>query len=320
MTAPHRINGIGLGERINFTLDDGREIIITATMLTPEHAEELLKLNTRNRPMNNSAAESIRADICDGAWQFTGDTIKIATDTDGRRFLADAQHRLMAIVKAGLTVPVIIVENLDPEVTDTIDQGRPRKVGDILRMSYGRENLKNESAIAAAASVMLVGNGTPKPSRRQVAEYANANFETLDAWCSWAKSISDESPRVNVGGRRFAAALSAAPTAALAMHMTDSGGDFKLVTDFFKRIATGLISDNDRSRVIHAIRKRQANGLPLSRITGGGASTAYLFSEFSAYITAYNRWIEGEEVSMIKSQKHPPKNFSELPAVSKCGR
>jgi hypothetical protein len=160
----------------------------------------------------------------------------------------------------------------------------------------------------------------PLPSRRQVAEYANENFGHLEAWCSWAKSVSDESPRVNVGGRRFAAALSSAPLAALAIFMTDSGGDYELVTDFFRRIATGLISDSDHSNVIHAIRKRQVNGLPLSRITGGGSSTSYVLAEFATYITAYNRWVEGEEVSIIKGQKQAPKNFSELPAVSKLGR
>lgn len=304
---------------MTFALEDGRKITVTYKLLTPSEAAELLSLNTRNRRLNNKSSDLIAADICDGEWKFTGDTIKIAVDAHGTRFLADAQHRLEAIVKGGVPVPVLIVENLDPDVTDIIDQGRPRAVGDILRMTYGRTEIKNDTIIAGIANLLMSGYGlAAQPNRRQVAEYANNNIENLSTWASWAVSVASDSDKVQIAPGHVVSALTAAPLGALAAYMTDQGADHELVTDFFFRISTGLVSDNDRTNVIPAIRKRQKNGIPLARI-GGGASFP-LFTEFASYITAYNKWVNGEEVVIIKGQKHPIKSFDQLPAVSKFGR
>lgn len=307
--------------QMTFTLDDGRRITVTfKPHFTPsEAAEMLLTLNTRNRRLNAKSSDLIAADICDGEWKFTGDTIKIATDENGTRFLADAQHRLEAIVKGGIPVPVLIVENLDPEVTDIIDQGRPRAVGDILRMTYGRE-IKNETILAGIANLLMVGYGLAvQPTRKQVAEYADTHLDKLSTWASWAVSVSSESDKVQIAPGHTVSAVTAAPVGTLAVYMTDQGADYELVTDFFFRISSGLISDNDTTNVIPAVRKRQKNGIPLARI-GGGAAIVALFTEFATYISAYNKWVSGEEVQIIKGQKQAIKAFDQLPSVSKFGR
>jgi hypothetical protein len=307
-------------KRMAFTLEDGRRITVSYKLLTPSEASELLSLNTRNRRLNAKSSDLIAADISDGEWKFTGDTIKIATDADGTRFLADAQHRLEAIIKGGVPVPVLIVENLAPDVTDIIDQGRPRAVGDILRMAYGRTELKNETIIAGISNLLMIGYGkASNPNRREVAEYANAHLDKLTTWASWAVSVSAESDKVQIGPGHMVSAMTSTPLGALAVYMTDQGASYELTTDFLFRISTGRISDSDQTNVIPALRKRQKNGIPLARI-GGGAATVTLFTEFSTYINAYNKWVQGEQVAIIKGQKHPVKTFNQLPAVSKLGR
>lgn len=305
---------------MSFTVEEGRTITVTFKLLTPAQASEMLAtLNTRNRKLNTKSAELIEEDIRDGEWKFTGDTIKIAVNQDGTRFLADAQHRLKAIANGGVPVPVLIVENLDPDVTDIIDQGKPRAVGDILRMTYGRKDIKNENTIAGIAMLLMVGYGMySKPNRRQIAEYANNNIDDLTIWASWASSVSIESEKVQVRPNQFSSALTAAPLGALAVYMTDQGAPRELVTDFFFRIGSGLISDKDHTNVIPAIRKRQKNGVALARY-GSGATMA-LFTEYAAYINAYNKWVIGEQVVVIKSPKTPVTSFDQLPTVSKFGR
>lgn len=309
-------------DSIHFQLPDGRLVRLTAKYLTPEEAQQMLSLNIRNRPISNKAVDQIANDIAEGAWEFNGDTIKVIGTPDGP-VLADAQHRLRGIVKSGIAVPVIIVENLDPDVTDTIDQGRPRNVGDILRLTYGRQDLKYESTLTAIAALLLHGyDGSKLHSRKEVAAFANDHFDKLSGWACWAKTISTESQRVPLPGRNaVTASLGAAPLGTLAIHMTDNGADYESVTDFFQRIATGTVSENDHSNIIQAIRKRQSNGLTLSRAIAGGSGSSYpLFMEFATYIIAYNRWVCGEQVSIIKGQKEFVREFSQLPQVSRLGR
>lgn len=89
-------------------------------MLSAAEALELLEYNTRNRTLRQSDVDAIAADIVDGEWHHWRHH-QAARGSDGT-FLADAQHRLAGIAKSGLVVPVDIVNNLDPAITETIDQ------------------------------------------------------------------------------------------------------------------------------------------------------------------------------------------------------
>jgi hypothetical protein len=305
-----------------FEFDTGdRVVTVTAKFLTPAEAQHLLRLNTRNRTMRPSDVDAMAADIRDGEWLFTGDTIKLARGDDGE-FLADAQHRLAAIAKGDIAVPVIIVDNLNPDVTETIDQGRPRKVGDILRMSYGHQSIKNESIIAAIASLELLLNNPGKSfNRKAIAQYAHQHFDTFSDWAHWAKAVAADSERVAVAGMRFVAAIAPAPLSVLAAHMTSSGADVEIVKEFFGRVASGMVSDSDRTNIIPLLRRRQKSGNTLSRVTGGGSATAPLLVEFAVYISAFNRWVRNEQVERIQSStKYRPKSLAELPEVVLSGR
>lgn len=305
---------------IYFDLPDGRVVAITAKMLFPAEAAELLKLNTRNRPVRTDIADLIAQDISAGRWAFTGETIKIATDSDGTRFVADAQHRLIGIANGDRPVPVIIVENLSPEATKRIDQCRVRAVGDILRMTYARDNVKHETILGAISMLLLEATGSSRPPKDLVSAYANVHFDEFSEWAAWGKSVSRDSQRVSFGGSRHGSGLAPGPVAVLAMHMIESGAEVELVKDFFRRIATGSVSDSDQTNVIPALRRRQCNGIPLSRMGGGGSSLTGLLTEFATYITAYNRWVSGDRVETIKGSKQAVKTLSDLPPVSRIGR
>jgi hypothetical protein len=64
-----------------------------------------------------------------GKWQRNGETLKF----NGTQLL-DGQHRLHAIIEADVTLPFLIVNDIDAASFVTIDQGMPRTVRHLLEM------------------------------------------------------------------------------------------------------------------------------------------------------------------------------------------
>lgn len=111
--------------------------------LTPEIAREFLELNTGNRRVNRTRVRALASAMERGEFYNNGDTIRIGKD--GR--LYDGQHRNYAVIESGVTITVILVEDLEPEALPTIDQGRARTSSDILKM-VGAEGSSAEVSLA----------------------------------------------------------------------------------------------------------------------------------------------------------------------------
>jgi hypothetical protein len=96
-----------------------------------EVAEQLLKLsNTNNRRKTENHAKNLAAEMVDGLFAVTGDTLKITRK--GR--LADGQHRLFACVEARASLTTHMVFGIDDAIFDLLDQGRKRTAADVLGM------------------------------------------------------------------------------------------------------------------------------------------------------------------------------------------
>lgn len=113
--------------------------------LTPAKAEQLLNVNTHNRPLRNRDVEKLRGAIERGEWQFNGDAIRFAKDGT----LLDGQHRLWAISMAetGTPVEVLIIRDLEPESQLTMDAGARRTLADHLRLMGHMNGLSLAAAI-----------------------------------------------------------------------------------------------------------------------------------------------------------------------------
>jgi hypothetical protein len=97
--------------------------------MTPTKAEELLLLNPdTNRKLRPNRVVNLANVISRGEWRLTHQPIAVASDGT----LLDGQHRLAAIVKAGVAVPLLLAENADPETFSMIDIGLKRNPSDIL--------------------------------------------------------------------------------------------------------------------------------------------------------------------------------------------
>lgn len=118
--------------------------------VTPMMAKRWLESNTNNRPVNEYNLDLVVMEMNRQNFHITGESIKFAEDGS----LLDGQHRLLAIVKSGQSVKMLIVRGLEKAAFKYIDTGRKRNAGDVL----GIEGVKNPSQIASIVKFVISFN------------------------------------------------------------------------------------------------------------------------------------------------------------------
>jgi hypothetical protein len=142
------------------------DICVSIVRVTPELAKEWLDANTRNRPLNKRHVGHMADVITAGDMVLNGETIIF----DSNGVLLNGQHRLWGCIESGRHFDSLVIRNVSPDVFDTLDGGRKRKVGEMLAMN-GEQNSSNvASAIAAlVAFVDLGGNITGTTCHARIA-------------------------------------------------------------------------------------------------------------------------------------------------------
>lgn len=92
----------------------------------PQKAAEMLENNLNNRKVSQNVVDLFARDMANKEWELNGESIKF--DRNGR--LIDGQHRLLAIIKAGVSVQTFVVRGLSPKTIYTQDTGRRRSLKD----------------------------------------------------------------------------------------------------------------------------------------------------------------------------------------------
>lgn len=147
-------------------------LMMEQTTITPTIAKELLKRNTRNRPLNIRRAKVLSEAIKRGEWELNGDTIRIS-DTG---VVLDGQHRLYAIAESGCAVETIVVSGLPDKVFDTIDVGgAARTTGNVLSLA-GR---KYANQLAALTRMYFIWSKSGDPANGNP-DYAPTTAQQLE--------------------------------------------------------------------------------------------------------------------------------------------
>lgn len=94
--------------------------------ITPSLAEHYLSKNVLNRNVSQRLVEKYAHDMENGNWLLNHQGIAFYDDNT----VADGQHRLLAIVKAKKTIPMMVTLGLKKPVAITIDNGRKRSMAD----------------------------------------------------------------------------------------------------------------------------------------------------------------------------------------------
>jgi hypothetical protein len=145
--------------------------------ITPTQAEAYLTKNQNNRRVRQTAVDAYAADMKEGRWRLHHQGI--AFSTTGR--LLDGQHRLMAIVKAGIAVPMMVSWNVDESTFTVIDHGRKRDAGDALEsfVGFGAPNYVS-GVVRAALLRTREKNGHNTVTDDAIVDFYRANRELVD--------------------------------------------------------------------------------------------------------------------------------------------
>jgi hypothetical protein len=159
--------------------------------ITPELAGQWLGRKRPNRNVRQRDVEKIARDIKDGRWQFNGDAIRFGEDG----LLDDGQHRLAAIVLAGIAVPSLVMHGLKADARHTVDTGLSRKYYDMLAMAGHTD----ASALASTTRrmwhwdkglyVLHSASASVNPSIQELDDYlAEHNDELVNA-VAWGRTV-----------------------------------------------------------------------------------------------------------------------------------
>lgn len=161
---------------------------IAIETITPDIAFKILEGNTDNRQQTQKHVRFLAKQMEDGKWKFSGDPIRISDK--GR--LLDGQHRLMAVVKCGMSFDFLVIRGLSEGVFDVVDTGKARGASDVLSI----DKFENAGAYAAVVTRILsyrpgaiggiisggvaghqsiIKEGAKKISNADILEYARQN-------------------------------------------------------------------------------------------------------------------------------------------------
>jgi hypothetical protein len=125
--------------------------------ITPDFAEYVLETkNSKNRSMKPANLRRLVTAIDNGEWIITNQGI--AFDKEGN--LLDGQHRLLAIVKTGKTLPIMVARNMDPKIFNCVDTGTARTAADGLYI----QGCSASKHLAAGIKVYLLYKRFPRGS------------------------------------------------------------------------------------------------------------------------------------------------------------
>lgn len=160
-----------------------RQTIAFATQfVTPEEAERWL---LARHPLNRAVAPKVVAryadDIKAGRWRLTHQGIAF----DDQEKLIDGQHRLSAIVRAGLGIWLVVARYVacDADAAKlACDVGRTRNIGCVGEVSGAFEKGHGQAIAAIVSGMMMLDKNDGQSSPQQVVEY----YATHRAEIDWA--------------------------------------------------------------------------------------------------------------------------------------
>lgn len=258
-------------------------IKIEQIVMTKAVADEFLKGNIGNRPVNKRHLATLKRELSAGRWKLNGDTIK-----RNGTVLIDGQHRCLAVSETGLPMPVIVVSGLSGDVFHTIDEGKRRSSADTLS-TLGEKNY----ALVASAVVFverymtnLVGDASRYYTNSEV-------IELLDKYPAVRESATFIA---NTGTKRLIA-----PSIAAGLHFLMSQLNPEQASVFWTDVIRG--ADLGEQDAVYRLRER---------LVANTLSKAKLRASYTAAlaIKAWNarragqpikilRWSEGEDFPLL---------------------
>lgn len=266
-------------------------IVARVELVTPAIAVDWLETNTSNRRLNAYRVLRWTGAIERGEWKVNTDAIGF--DSDG--VLVNGQHRLRAVINAGIAVEMLVVRGLEPAVMKTLDIGNHRANGQLLEM-LGH---KRGGQLAAAASLhMRYESGEIVTADGSLTNNNKVGFtpEQLHAWAVKHPTVETDVLKLMATVRKYSYL---SPTVGAAAYVLFDAVDNDQTEVFFEKLWEG--ADLAQANPILTLRRKL--GLEYGRTRDGGRS-AVSPEEWLVYtIKAWNAWRAGDDLSRLTRRK-----------------
>jgi hypothetical protein len=143
----------------------------------PERAEAYLALNRGNRNIVQSHVAALARDIANGHWMFNAQPICFSRE--GR--LLNGQHRLSAVLEAGLPIEVMVMHGLPEEAFQTYDkQAKKAPAVEELFEDFGDKSLISATAVLLwRRELKPAGEPNARPTATEVRGVIKAHPELM---------------------------------------------------------------------------------------------------------------------------------------------
>lgn len=260
--------------------------------ITPELAQHYLTFNRNNREVIQSRVNDYADEMLRGEWIENGESIKFSKTAK----LIDGQHRLLAVAKAGTTLPMLVVYGCEEEAQVKIDICARRTAADCLAL----QGLPRwESRIAGSAGHILINNQLGLPLSSNV-KRLNREIENFYVeFPAFGKSIQfiAELPRRNTPITH---------SNALVLHYLFAEKDVAQADSFIERLFTG--ESLSKTSPIYQLRERLNESQRLG---------AHPFSRREQYHACIKAWNLGRAGKHLTSSRNLfPRSDEAMPEIA----
>ena len=201
-------------------------------IISPQMAKEMLLHNKTNRKIVQGRVDFYARQMKKGEWQATPEGISFYENGD----LRDGQHRLRAIVAAGIPVQMYVTTGV-PNESFIVDRGTPRSITAILKIA-GRNSVTGKTCCGAINFLFTQAFNRRRPSDSTIIAFADKYGEDI----SLAGSIANLGANHPIGSK-------SPVTAAIFCAMKD-GVDEKVLRKFARSLNTGFYDNPSETSAI----------------------------------------------------------------------
>lgn len=210
-------------------------------LVSPEMAQEMLKYNQSeelvNRPQSRGTVEKYARLIKDRKWGVGGNgTCEPIIFSDIPRLLS-GQHRLSAIVSAGVSQRMLVAFGEPDGNFAFIDQGRRRTASDVFAIN----GVPGHIHAAAATRWLMAYERGDTTGDDAAGRGSESNQETYEAYLR----LPDLQESLKVG-YRYGSDRLPHPTIAASIHYLCAQKSRRAADDFFKKVSSGVAFESAR--------------------------------------------------------------------------
>lgn len=252
-------------------------------IITPELAKLYLEKNIENnRKLRHTNIATYADAMKKGEWQLTSQGITF----NDKGQLTDGQHRLHAIIKAGVPVEMYVTYG-EPSSSIIHDRGRIRSINDVMNMSGGEK--VSVANVSITNSIFNFAKGThadiPDSTKMEfISEYKTLLDEIIDA----SRKGADHSIAKN------------APSQSAAFFAISSGISKETIKRFFFVLNSGFQDNASQSAAIVA-RKFIENGWKKEFDSYNFSARKRIFDIVCLAINDFDKGIARKKVYPLKS-------------------